>query len=196
MKKNFLLLALLFAVIACNSVIYAQEEKPEGYIFTKQKEVKYTPVKDQNRSGTCWSYSGVGFLECELLRKGKGEYDLADMWIVNKAYSDKADIYVRMHGHYNFGGGGAFIDVFRMIEKYGIMPEEAYPGNHYGTELPVHGELDAILKAYVDAVLKNGNKKLSSAWKKGYDAVLSAYLGEKPEKFDYKGVSYPSLIHI
>jgi bleomycin hydrolase len=65
-----------------------------------------------------------------------------------------------MHGNYNFGGGGAFFDVFNMIAKYGIMPEEAFPGNQYGTELPVHGELDAILKAYVDAVIENNNKKI------------------------------------
>lgn len=189
MKKLFL--TALTMLIMCGNLVTAQEEKKEeGYQFTTVKEVPYTPIKDQNRSGTCWSFSGIGFLESELLRKGKGEYDLSDMWIVNKAYCDKADVYVRMHGNYNFGGGGAFVDVFNAIEKYGILPEEFYDGKGYGEELPVHGELDAVLKAYVDAIIKNPNKKLSSAWKKGYVAIVEAYLGESPEKFTYKGTEY------
>ncbi len=190
MKKLSLFPILLFFILVYSNSLYSQEKSEEGYVFTTVKEVKYTSVKNQNRSGTCWSYSGIGFLECELLRMGKGEYDLADMWIVKKAYSDKADIYVRMHGNMNFAAGGAFVDVFNMIRKYGIMPEEVFPGNNYGTDLPVHGELDEILKAYVDAVIKNANKKLSTAWKRGYDAVLSAYFGDDPEKFNYQGKEY------
>lgn len=190
MKKTQISLLMGIMFLFC-CVANAQEEKDNaGYQFTTVKEVKYTPVKDQNRSGTCWSFSGVGFLESELIRMGKGEYDLAEMWIVNRAYYDKADKYVRMHGNYNFGGGGAFIDVFKMIDKYGIMPEEAYKGAEYGEELPVHSELDALLKAYVDVVIKDPNKKLSPAWKRGYEGILDAYLGKAPEKFMYNGVEY------
>ena len=193
--KHFLFIALIAIFLAPCSVntLFAQEqekEKPEGYIFTHTKENKYTPVKNQNRSGTCWAYSALGFLESELLRKGKGEFDLSEMWIVNRAYSDKADIYVRMHGNWNFAAGGGFLDVFAMIDKYGLFPETIYQGAEYGEELPVHGELDAILKAYLDAVISNPNKKLTTAWKKGYDAVLDVYMGKAPEKFTYNGKEY------
>lgn len=195
MKKLSLFMLIISALFITNSVLTAQDinSVSEGYNFTPVKEIKYTPVKNQNRSGTCWSYSGIGFLECELLRMNKGEYDLSDMWIVNKAYCDKADVYVRMHGNYNFGGGGAFFDVFNMIRKYGIVPEEIYSGAGYGEELPVHGELDALLKAYVDVVVTNPNKKLSTAWKKGYNAIVDAYLGATPETFTYKGVNYTPI---
>ncbi|HPT52546.1 MAG TPA: C1 family peptidase [Bacteroidales bacterium] len=189
MKKSMLIAITI--ILWCNLQINAQEEKTEGYVFTHQKEIKCTSVKDQNRSGTCWSFSGIGFLECELIRMGKGDYNLADMWIVNKAYNEKADKYVRMHGNYNFGGGGAFFDVFRMIDKYGIMPEEVYPGLEYGEKLHVHGELDALLKAYVDAVIEC--KKISPVWKKGFSAIVDAYLGAAPENFTYNGVSYTPI---
>jgi bleomycin hydrolase len=191
--KPFFLLALIAILLAPCMNLFAQEtekEKPEGYIFTNTKEIKYTPVKNQNRSGTCWSFSGIGFLECELIRKGKGEIDLSDMWVVKKAYSEKADKYVRMQGNWSFSAGGAFFDVFAMFDKYGICPTSAFSGSEYGEELPVHGELDALLKAYVDVVIKNPNKKLSTAWKKGYDAVLDAYMGKDPEKFTYNGKEY------
>jgi bleomycin hydrolase len=189
MKKISLIALLIGVAILLSTTLFGQETA-EGYQFTIQKSVKSTPVKNQNRSGTCWSFSGVGFLECELIRMNKGEFDLSEMWIVNRAYLDKADKYVRMHGNYNFGGGGAFFDVFNMINKYGIVPETVYPGIQYGEEGHVHGELDALLKAYVDVVIENPNKKISPIWKKGYEGIVNAYLGDVPTNFVYNGATY------
>ena len=95
-----------------------------------------------------------------------------------------------MQGNWTFAGGGAFFDVFAMIDKYGIMPGSVFSGSEYGEELPVHGEIDALLKAYVDVIIKNPNRKLSTAWKKGYNAILDAYMGVDPEKFTYNGKEY------
>ena len=95
-----------------------------------------------------------------------------------------------MHGKINFSGGGAFHDVFNVIKKHGIVPEDVYTGLNYGETNHVHGELDAVLKGYVDAVIKNGNKKLSTAWLRGYNGILDAYLGEVPEEFTYEGKKY------
>jgi bleomycin hydrolase len=195
LSKQFFLVALIAIFLSpCSiSLLRAQEqekEKPEGYVFTHTKEIKYTPVKNQNRSGTCWAFSSLGFLECELIRKGKGEFDLSEMWIVDRAYRDKADMYVRMHGNWSFAGGGGFLDVLAMIDKYGILPETVFQGAEYGEELPVHGELDALLKAYLNVIVSNPNKKLTTAWRKGYDAILEAYMGKAPEKFTYNGKEY------
>ena len=80
MKKLFLVFAAAALVLSSN-VAFAQEkteaEKEEGYIFTTVKELPITSVKNQHRAGTCWCYSGLGFIESELLRMGKGEYDLS-----------------------------------------------------------------------------------------------------------------------
>lgn len=167
-----------------------QEKKDEGFIFTDEISLKTTPVKDQNRAGTCWSYSALGFFESELLRMGKGEYDLAELFIVNHTYQSKADRYVRFHGCLEFAGGGSFKDVVDVLRNEGIVPEEVYQGLEYGEDNHVHGELDAVTRAYVDAVIKNRNRRLSTAWKRGFEGILSAYLGELPENFTYKGVSY------
>ena len=192
MKKAILLAAA--ALISVGS--FAQKEKkkeevkPEGYKFTIVKQVPGTPVKDQFRSGTCWSFSGLGFVENELLRMGKGEYDLSEMWLVRNCYAAKAEKYVRLQGNFNFGGGGGSFDIFWVMNNFGFVPEEAYAGLQYGEPKHVHGELDALAKSYVDVIVKNPNKKLSTAWKKGFDGILDAYLGVKPEKFTYKGVEY------
>lgn len=164
--------------------------KPEGYKFTVIKQIPGTPVKDQFRSGTCWSFSGLGFLENELIRMGKGEYDLAEMWLVRNCFAGKADKYVRMQGNANFGGGGGTFDIFWVMNNFGLVPEEAYPGLSYGEQKHVHGEIDGLTKAYVDVVVKNSNKKLSTAWMNGFNGILDAYFGVKPEKFMYKGTEY------
>lgn len=171
--------------------INAQEiKKAEGYQFTDIKRPPATSVKDQARAGTCWAWSGISFFESEMLRMGKDSVDLSAMYVVRHAYSDKATKYVRMHGTMNFGTGGAFCDVMYVLQNYGIVPLEAYQGLNYGEETHTFGELETILKAYVDAVILNPNKKLSTAWKRGYDGVLDAYLGEEPETFTYKGKEY------
>ncbi len=171
----------------------AQEEKKDekkGYQFEEVVTNPYTSVKSQYRSGTCWSFSTLSFIEAELLRMGKPEMDLSDMFVVHKAYQDKANRYVRMHGTMNFGGGGAINDITDVIRKYGMVPETVLEGLNYGTTGHTHGELDEILKAYVDAVIENKNRKLTTAWQKGYEGVLNAYLGEVPETFSYEGKDY------
>ncbi|WP_300285355.1 C1 family peptidase [uncultured Alistipes sp.] len=188
--KNIWLRTALLCCLA--SVAHGQdaEKKTEAYRFTDKKLVDVTPVKDQARSGTCWSFSGMGLVESDLLRRGKGECDLSEMWIVRHAYAEKVAKYIRMHGNANLGGGGTLNDVTYIIDRYGIVPEEVYPGLGYGTDRHVHGELDAAVRAYAEAIVKNPNKTLTPSWKKGLDGILDAYLGVCPEKFTYEGKEY------
>ena len=189
--RIFILMAV--AIIFLNSSVFGQEEKKdekEGYHFTVVKELRTTPVKDQYRSGTCWAFSGLAFLESEMLRLGKPEVDLSEMFIVWHTYDEKAVKDVRLHGHLNFSAGGAFHDVTNMIREYGIVPESVYTGLHYGETKHVHGEMDEVLKQHVDAVIENKNKKLSSAWERAIQGTLNSYLGDLPEKFEYEGKEY------
>ena len=186
MKKIFTSVFMLAAILS--SSMYAQDN--DGYQFTTVKEVKISPVKNQNRTGTCWCFSGLGFLESELLRMGKGEYDLSEMFIVNHSYKDKADKYVRLHGYLNFAQGGSFGDVLYAAKHYGLVPESVMNGLNYGENMHVHGEMESAAANYLKAIIKNPNRKLSTAWKKGFDGFIDAYLGELPEKFTYNGKEY------
>jgi bleomycin hydrolase len=189
MKKSSLLIFTIILVLTTIGVGQTVKDTT-GYTFTDIKEVKYTSVKNQHRSGTCWSFSGLAFLEAELLRTKNKEYDFSEMFIVRHSYSDKATKYVRFQGTLNFAGGGSFYDVIETIRKQGIVPEQAYPGLSYSEDMHVHGELDAVTRAYVDAVVKNPNKKLTTAWKNGFEGILDAYLGKNPTNFSFEGKSY------
>lgn len=188
MKKLLLFAGL--ALLMAGSVEAKKPAKPEGYQFTDTKTIPTTSVKDQYSSGTCWSFSALAFIENEVLRAGGPELDLSEMWIVRNLYFDKGVKYVRLHGHLNFGEGGSPQDVTEAIKKFGIVPEEAYPGLNYGTEKPVFGELSAVLTAYLDAVIEARNGKLTTAWQDGFNALLDAYFGPRPEKFMYNGKEY------
>ncbi|MDR3251807.1 MAG: C1 family peptidase [Tannerella sp.] len=186
-KKIILGSFLLFGLFSIN----AQDGvNKEGYEFTTVKELKITPVKNQSRSGTCWSFSGVGLIESELLRTGKGEFDLSEMFVVNKSYIDKADKYVRLHGFLNYAQGGSFADVLYVFRNYGAIPGEVYRGLNYGDTVHVHGEMEQASLAFLKSIVTNKNGKLSPVWKNAHKAIIESYLGEIPGKFTYKGKEY------
>ena len=171
--------------------------KPKGpqYEFTIVKENPVTSVKNQNRSGTCWCFSGISFLESEIIKakniKDEAKYpDLSEMFVVRHAYHDRAVKFVRLDGKLGFSPGSDFGDVFDVVRTYGIVPQSVFSGMNYGTELPVQGELDAVLRGYVDAVVKNPNRTLTPVWPKGFDGILNAYFGEIPATFTVDGVTY------
>ena len=189
MKRLFTTLAL---ALMMTGYVAAQEptQEPEGFQFTDQKVAPITPVKDQHRSGTCWCFSTLSFLEAEILKNGGEEIHLSEMWIVRNIYFEKAIKYVRLHGALNFAVGGASHDVTHGIKQYGIVPQEIYPGFNYGTDKPHFNEIDAVLKSYVDAIIKAPNKTLTTAWQNGLNAILDAYFGVMPETFTWKGQEY------
>ena len=190
MKIKSIILAA--AALMAASSAYAQISVLGGpkYEFTTIKELPTTSIKNQFRSGTCWCYAALSFVESEILREKGDSLDLSEMFVVGKSYRDRAVKYVRLDGHLNFGAGSSFGDVLHVIEDYGIVPQEAMPGMNYGTEMPEQAELDAALKGYVEAIAKNPNKKLTTAWLNGFDGIVAAYLGDYPSEFEVNGKKY------
>lgn len=191
MRKVVYVLAL---ALVMSSTAFAQKknknkkEDKKEYQFTLVKENPVTSVKDQNRSGTCWAYSALSFIESEILKAGKGEYDLSEMWIVRNAYMEKAERYIRFHGAATFAEGGAFQDIPYIIKKYGIVPEEVYRGLNYGTDAPDFSSVSPVLEGFVKSLAQS--KKLTPNWREALNALLDSYFGPMPEKFTYKGKEY------
>ncbi|MFV0417458.1 MAG: aminopeptidase C [Dysgonomonas sp.] len=190
MRKLFVL--SIIALVAIGA--YAQDPSA-GYQFTVIKENPITSIKNQASSGTCWSFSGVAFLESEAIRLGKGSHDLSPMYIVRRNYADKADKYVRVGGNLNFAQGGSFADVVESLNEYGVIPMDLYTGLNYGMTTHNHGEVEAGLSGYVKGIAENKNKRISTAWLNGFNGILDAYFGQIPAEFDYQGKKYtPQLL--
>ncbi|MBQ5784035.1 MAG: hypothetical protein IIW11_03495 [Bacteroidales bacterium] len=178
--------------VAANAQQGPRPSAPEvDYQFSVVKENYVTPVKNQASSGTCWSYSTISFLESEAIKNGAPKnIDLAEMLPVYMGYRDKAEKFVRLDGFLNYEQGSSFGDVIYTLKHYGMVPQAELEGLNYGTELNAHNEMCAGLKAYVNAINKKPNRKLTTAWLKGLEGILKAYLGEVPEKFTVDGKEY------
>ncbi len=158
------------------------------YQFTPLRDIPVTPVKDQASTGTCWCFATVSFLEAELIRQGKGEYDLSEMFVVRNNYKDRIfDNYLR-RGNGNINPGSIAHMATKAIEKYGIVPESVYTGINYDSPRHNHNELSAYLKGIADVSVNL--KKLSPEYDKLIKSLFDIYLGEEPETFQYKGKEY------
>lgn len=204
---------IAMAVLACAAVACRQNVPAvEQGEFKTLMELPITSVKNQYRSGTCWDFATLGFLESEILRKTGKTYDLCEMFVVNKDYMDCAEHYVRMHGYSQISEGGSCDDVMEVIRRHGICPEDAMPapGSLTGDSLAnfkvFFPELERTVSsivwsegkpelnrftAEVQAPLRN--KEPRQHWRDTVQAVIDKYVGACPETFEYEGVTYTPI---
>ena len=195
MKKSILLAAALLCLCAAASA----QQRPAGpafpeYSFTTVKAAPITSIKNQASSGTCWSFSAISFLESEAIRLGnikdEAKYpDFSEFYVVSTSYKERAEKFVRLDGKLGFSAGSGCGDVLDVVKNHGIVPNVEMTGMNYGFPLPQQSELDAVLLGYVEAVAK-GRGQLSTAWKRGFNAVVDEYLGKAPETFVVDGKTY------
>jgi bleomycin hydrolase len=189
MKTRILSLILLLTVLtAAGQKSKQAQPADEGYKFTPVYELKATPVKNQAATGTCWCFATTSFIESELIRMGKGEYDLSEMYIVRNNYLSRLkDNYLRM-GKGNLGPGSVGHDWLIEFSKNGIVPDEVYNGLNYGSPTHNHSELQSFITAVSAVPVQRKNE--SDQYNKIVDAVLDTYLGPLPQNFTYKGQSF------
>ncbi|MBQ6283670.1 MAG: aminopeptidase [Bacteroidales bacterium] len=194
MKTNVIIAAI--AAVMIPSAVFAQQPRPQlpqaDYQFTVIKENPITSIKNQASSSTCWCFSTLAYLESEIVRikgiKDQASYpDLSEMFVVSQSYKDRADKYIRLDGDLRFGPGSEADDVLHVIEDYGIVPQSVMPGKQ---ELPSHGEIDAVTKAYVETINKRSARGVSKTWKAGFDALVDTFFGTAPETFEVNGKTY------
>lgn len=192
--RKYLVMALLAVVVLGANAEEKKEQKGNANkpVFTTVKENKITSIKNQSRSGTCWDYSTLSFLESEILKKTGKTYDLCEAFVANKTYLDRAVQVVRLHGDCQFAQGGSAYDPIYCLKHYGICPEDAMPlpGTLYGDSLNNFNEFFDVMTPYVQAIAKSKTDKLSTQWKVALQGILDAYLGKCPEKFTYQGKTY------
>ena len=184
---SFIAAAVAMGAMADDKVVIPDST---GFKFTDTKIVKTTPVKDQNKSGTCWCYSSNTFLESELLRKTGKEIHLSEGFVVYHCYLDKAIKNIRMDGQINFAEGGSGLDVGYVWENYGAVPNDVYTGMTNGETKFNTAELTSLLSGYVNVVNQRKLKKLTPSWIEGFKGTLDAYMGKLPETFTYQGKTY------
>ncbi len=170
------------ALLCLGTTAFAQYK----YEFTTVKENPATSVKNQASTGTCWCFATGSFIESELIRMGKGEHDLSEMYIVRKNYNRRIDDNYLRRGKGNIGPGSVSHMYTYLMDKFGLIPEEVYNGINYDSPTHNHGDLSKYIKE---------NCKLSVELKKRMpeeitEGILDAYLGKVPEKFTYKGKEY------
>jgi bleomycin hydrolase len=187
MKKT-IVITILYIAGVLNAQNTISNKKDGGFVFTPVKMASATSVKNQFKSGTCWTYSTNSFLESEILRTSKKEVDLSEMYIVRTSYSEKAKRFVRMMGKTQFAEGGEFHDVMRVFKENGLVPQSAYPGYQDKFE---HGEMDKVMRSVADAIVDQAGKgKLTTLWPQAINGLLDGYCGKLPETFNYEGKSY------
>ncbi len=167
-----------------------------GPQFSIEKNNPATPVKSQQRTGTCWSFSTTAVLESQMLRNNLTDADLSEMFTVRNIYKEKARNYVLRQGAAQFGEGALGHDVIRAVATYGAMPESAYSGHANGESFYNHADMVQELQSYLDDVLASFNKKSLRAvsvtpnWMDGYEKILDKHMGAAPSDFVYNNKRY------
>jgi len=160
----------------------------QGYHFTELINLAYTPVENQGKSGTCWSYSTNSFLESEMIKKGKAPVHLSKIFTARNVYLEKAENYLRMDGNVNYGDGGQAHDVTNMLAKYGTMPEQAYTGLINGDSINNFGPMQKEILDHLKGWLAGHN--IPANWKDTINQIMDKHLGKVPAEFTYNGKTY------
>ncbi len=203
MKRNIFIFALLLSIglgpFLQSAALEKEKKKSElpDKKFKVLTEIWRTPAKSQGKTGTCWCFSTTSFIESEVHRLGRGDFELSEMFTVYHAYLEKALRYVRLHGKSRFSQGGLCHDVVYIMKKYGTVRDSDYSGLKPGKMMHKHNEMGRVAAGMVEGVIKSGGKKeLSSKWTDGkllsnwlnaLRGLLDSYLGKVPEMIEYKG---------
>ena len=200
-----------------NNGIHASSER-ESVVVTKNNFVFSVDVDDeavanQRQSGRCWMYSALNFLRSHMEKKlklPKGSFELSQAYnffydkleksnffmenIIKYAGSDLNDRRIDFLLATPQQDGGDFDPIVALVEKYGVVPEEAMPETAVTKN---SSELDALLNrmlredAYAlrklvaegksEADIEDARKSMLS----DIYRVLCVSFGEPPQTVDF-----------
>ncbi len=183
MRKNI----FLFLIIGVTGLYAQKTVKAGAYQFEVIKEVPHTSVKDQQKTNTCWSFSACSFLESELIRTGKGDTDLSEMYVVRQTYPEKVKCYLNNGGSGKLSQGGLGHDVMNSISSAGIVPQSAFLSRMekegVADEAEVFSQIENTLKGWE-------GQPLPPDWNATITQIVNRKIGETPTQFEYNGKTF------
>ena len=176
----------LFALFLCVQLLGQTTDEYKFHYF-----IKTSPLKNQQSSGTCWSFATTSFIETEAIRLGKEPIPLSPIFYVHPTYIEKAKKYIDSEGKSWLDSGDLTFSVLKGYHKYGAIPETVYNGIIEGDWQHDHVEMDNAIEAMMKSIATSGYGRIKpSSWKKALQCILNAYLGKIPETFIYKQKEY------
>ncbi len=176
------------------AVDFSSAKLPNKIDLYKNQQWHNSPVSQGNTS-TCWCFSTTSFLESEVYRINKIQVKLSEMYTVYWEYVEKATRFIRERGNSAFAEGSEGNAVTRMWKKYGIVPEDAYPGLLNGRIYHNHDEMFGELKNYLASL------KATSSWDEAVaistiKSIMNHYMGVPPTEVTVNGKKITPLQYL
>ncbi|PWA03934.1 C1 family peptidase [Flavobacterium psychrotolerans] len=162
--------------------------KIAGYKIIKLIET--TPIKDQQATGTCWSFATTSFIETEAIRLGKKPIVLSPMFFVRPTYINKAENYIRRNGASAFTEGDLTFSVLKAYKEYGAIPESVYSGKNDSDSKHDHADMNKALLEKVKFYVNSHGNLTPELYRKDMDIILTQTLGKVPDTFIHDGKQF------
>ena len=147
------------------------------------------PPAAQYLTGTCWSFSTTSFYESEVYRLTGQKIRLSPIYTVYWEYVEKVRRFVRERGDSLVEEGSEGNTFQHLWPKYGIVPEEAYPGVLAADGRHDHARLIKQLGELCQWAKANDvwdeERVLAMA-----RVILDRELGAPPQRFTFQGKEY------
>ncbi|SFF28015.1 C1 family peptidase [Sunxiuqinia elliptica] len=146
-------------------------------------------TESQGNAGTCWSFSTTSFYESEIYRQTGKKVELSEIYTVYWEYVEKARRYIEKRGDSKFDEGSEGNAVARIMNRYGVVPEDVYTGLLHNRQFHTHAKMMEEMKGFLESM------KASNAWNVNYGletikSIMNHYIGEPPVEFTVDGKTY------
>jgi len=166
------------------SLDFSRIEKP-GSLEEFTQYFHFPPIR-QYRTGTCWCFSTISFLESEMKRMGKMEVKLSEMYTVYLEFVEKARRFIKEKGNSYVSHGSEHDAVTARMKEYGTMRASDYTGLLPGQTEHNHGELLREITGYLKFCKENKywEEEKAIAYVK---SILNKHLGKPPDTIEVNG---------
>ncbi|KAJ2402914.1 bleomycin hydrolase [Coemansia sp. RSA 2559] len=178
--------------------------------FSNKLEID-APITDQKQSGRCWIFAGFNMLRQRMMKEHNlGELELSQPFVFFYDKLEKANWFLEnvlktldedLDGRVMqfllkdpVCDGGQWDMFVALVEKYGVVPKEAYPETyHTSNSRRMRGLLTTKLREYAKTMRAEYAKgksieevrRLKDQMLKEVHRILSVSLGQPPKKFNW-----------